>query len=126
MARWRIGAVLAMAVAAGCADQGPVSGPGKLIGTLVSPNGAEGAAHVVLLGDGVEAVSALGEAELHNYRSAGDETHLVLIHPTGGALAFQVVVADTTRPPTALVQQVAGPDDELRANLDSYRVELIR
>lgn len=126
MARWRnIGVVLATAAAAACADQGPVSGPGTLTGTLVSPNGAEGAAYVILVGDGVEAVTGVGDAELHSL-SDGDETHLVMIHPSGGVLAFQVAVADTTKLPGVLVLEVAGPDDELRGGLESYSVEFAR
>lgn len=116
--------MLALALAA-CADEGPVSGPGTLTATLVSPNGAEGAAHVVLLGEGIGAITPLGSTEVHS-RTGVEGTHVVLVDPAGGTLAFQIAVADTTQPPAVVIQQVAGPDDALRSGLEAYRLELGR
>lgn len=93
--------------------------------TLVGPNGAEGAAVLGLLGDGLGDVSAVGTTEV--YARAGDNsTQIVLINQNGGSLTFQIAVADTTQPPAAVVHQVAGPDDALRSSVDGYSVEFSR
>ena len=44
----------------------------------------------------------------------------------GGLLEFRVALADMTQKPDVVVVQVAGPDDELRADVTGYDVELIR
>lgn len=118
-------AALGLALLAACTDAGPVSGPGKMTATLLSPNGAEGAALVVLLGDDVGAVGAVGDTEVYSHAGA-TSTQVVLINQAGGDLAFQVAVADTTQPPAFVVQEVAGPDDELRAELTEYALEFVR
>lgn len=102
---------------------GPVSGPGTVSATLVSPHGAEGAAVVLLFGEGIGEAMGDGDTELYRFDASGT-TRLVLLSQTGGELVFRVEVADTTRLPRALVQQVAGPDDELRADPAAYRLEL--
>lgn len=108
-----------------CADEGPLSGPGTLTATLMSPNGAEGAALVILVGEGIGAVTAVGATEVHTRAGAGS-MQIVLINQQGGDLSFQLAVADTTQPPQAIVQEVAGPDDELRSVLTAYVVEFGR
>jgi hypothetical protein len=57
---------VAVAALAACTDAGPVSGPGTVDAILISPNGAEGAALVVLSGDG------LGAAVVADARAAKD------------------------------------------------------
>ena len=37
-----------------------------------------------------------------------------------------MALADTTQKPVGLVEQVAGPDDELRATVSGYEVEFRR
>ncbi len=110
---------------AACTDVGPVSGPGTMTATLISPNGAEGAALIILIGDDVGDVTPLGETELHR-NDRESTTRLVLINQAGGLLSFQVAVADTTQPPGVFVQEVAGPDDQLRADPSAYRLEFVR
>ena len=110
---------------AGCSDESPVSAPGTLSATVVGPNGAEGAAVVLLLGDGVQSVSALGPTEMHA-GSGSSQTRVVLIHPTGGDLMFEVAVADTTEPPAWVIEEIAGPDDELRSDVGAYSLEFGR
>lgn len=112
--------LLALVVVAACTDEGPRSGPGTLTATLVSPNGAEGAAVVVLVGD-AGAVTGLGDTEAHAFAGA-DGTRVVLINQAGGELAFRVAVADTTQPPSPIVQEVAAPDDSRRASVTGYSV----
>jgi len=115
---------LAVIALGACSDEGPVSGPGTMTATLLSPNGAEGAAYVLLLGEGIGDVTPLGDTELFSEASAA-ATQLVLINQTGGELAFEVAVADTTQPPEAVIQEVAGPDDALRT-LTGYTLEIVR
>ena len=116
---------LAVAVLTACTDAGPVSGPGTVDAVLISPNGAEGAALVVLSGDGLGAVVGLGGTEVYRSDEVG-ATRVVLVNRVGGDLAFQLEVADTTRLPSTFIEQVAGPDDELRVDLTTYRLELLR
>lgn len=123
----RVGALLlavGMALSA-CSDEAPVSGPGTMTATLTGPNGPEGAAVVVLLASGLDGFTAVGDVELH---SEVDVTgaRVVLIHPTGGELAFRLAVPDTTQPPAWVVEQVAGPDDALRSDVSAYALEFAR
>ncbi|MBM4183524.1 MAG: hypothetical protein FJ207_04765 [Gemmatimonadetes bacterium] len=114
-------AVVIVVTATGCTDQGPVSAPGTLTATLVSPNGAEGAAVVALTGEGIGPASGVGDVTL--FRSDDpDGTTLVLVSPGGGTLAFAMALAYTTRVPASAVEQVAGTDDEMRTSVATYRV----
>ncbi len=123
----RVACALACAAffAAACSDEGPVSGPGTMTATLVGPNGAEGAALVSILGDGIGSVSGVGTTTVHA-RSGDSELRLVLIDQTGGTLSFEVAVPDTTQPPAVVIHEVAGPDDALRPSVDGYTVEFAR
>ena len=117
--------LVAVAFAAACGNEGPVSGPGTMTATLTGPNGAEGAALVVLLGDGIGSVTPVGSTEV--YSAPGPSSvRVVLINQTGGELAFQVAVPDTTAPPAWVVQEVAGPDDLLRPAVTGYAREVSR
>ncbi len=107
---------------AACADEGPVSGPGTLTGTLLSPNGAEGAALLMVLGDGFSNVTGVGDTEAYGQAGIGS-TKVVLVNQAGGELSFRVAVPDTTQAPQVVVEQVAGPDDEARSGVAGYLVE---
>ena len=120
----RFAAFLALSLLVACADQSP-PGPGILTATLKSPNGAEGAALVVLMGSGIGEATPLGNNELYT-NSNLDELRIVLINQAGGELEFQVEVAATTIKPTATVEAVAGPDNELRSALGGYQLEFRR
>jgi hypothetical protein len=113
--------LLALAMGA-CGDEGPVSAPGILTATVVSPNGAEGAALVTLVGVGMGAVGPSDEgrvfAEAH-----GDTLRVVVVNVAGGALRFTIQVADTTKPPAGTLVEVSGPDDRIRG-LTRYTLEL--
>jgi len=117
--------LLALATLAACVGEGPKSGPGTMTATVVSPNGAEGAAVVFLLEEDLGAISGVGATEVYAY-SANGSTQIVVIHPTGGELVFEVAVPDTTQPPAFVLAEVAGPDDELRGSLSGYTLELVR
>jgi len=106
-----------------CSDAARPSGPGAHTATVRSPHGAEGAAVLTLVGEGVLDVRPVGGTEVYSVVS-GALTRVVLIDQAGGTLAFEVIVAELSRPLVALLQEVAGPDDELRDDLSGYRVEL--
>ena len=120
----RFVAFLGLSLLLACADQSP-PGPGILMATLKSPNGAEGAALVVLMGSGIGEATPLGNNELYT-NSNLDELRIVLINQAGGELEFRVEVADTTIKPTVTVEEVAGPDNELRSALGGYQLEFRR
>lgn len=102
-----------------------MSAPGTLTATLASPHGAEGAAVVSLVGEGVLEVAGLGDVLVFKSGASGVTT-LVLVSPGGGTLAFTVALADTTRLPAATVEQVAGRDDALRGDVGGYRLSWAR
>jgi hypothetical protein len=128
----RFGSVRAVLVAAAlaataCGDEGPVSEPGTLTASVVSPNGDEGAAVVLLLGDGIGTISSFGDTEAWaEARPEESQARVVLVHPTGGILTFQVAVEDVTEPPSVVIEEVAGPDDALRADVSTYMLEFVR
>jgi hypothetical protein len=110
-------------VLAACTDHTRPSGPGSFTATLISPNGPEGAAVVLLVGEGVSELHAIGDTEVHAITS-GDETKVVLINQVGGTLAFEIAVADLRRPLVGAVTEVAGPDDALRTSLTGYSLDI--
>lgn len=116
-------AVAALAATASCGDTTPPAGPGTVTATLVSPNGAEGAAVLSLFGDGVGEITAVGTgaARVWSLRR-GDSVRVVLVRDDGGELAFRMALNDTTQKPGAVVLEVAGADDRLRAALGDYTV----
>jgi len=114
-----------LAFTAACSDEAPVSGPGTMTATVAGPNGAEGAAVVVLLGEGIGAITPIGSTEVYS-QPGTSSTQVVLINQAGGDLAFQVAVADTTELPAWVVEQVAAPDDALRDDVAAYTLEYTR
>jgi hypothetical protein len=114
-----------MLLAAACGDGGPESGPGTLTATVLSPNGAEGAAVVEVFGPGIGAVGAL-EGRVFSERR-GDTVRVVMVRDgDAGDLRFTLSVADTTEFFGGTVLEVAGPDDALRAGVSSYTLEVRR
>ena len=107
-----------------CRDQGPVSGPGVITATLVSPNGSEGAAIINLLGEGIGGPTGLGDTEAFAH-GVGTTMRVVLINQAGGDLSFQFQVRDTLELPEWVVIQVAGPNDSLRSVTAGYELELV-
>ncbi len=123
-ARAALGAacVAAIGLVAGCGDD-PVPGPGMLTATVESPSGAEGAARLELVGEGIVEVSPI-EGRVFG-EPHGDTMIVVVVNEAGGRLVFGVEVADTTRKPAATLLEVSGPDDRLRA-LGGYSVDIRR
>jgi hypothetical protein len=117
-------AVLLAAVALGaCEDDLPGPEPGTLTLVITSPNGPEGAA-LVHLDQPVE-WTAGGILSVYE-REAGGGVYLALVRVVAGQLQVELEVADLRDPPAVELLQVAGPDDELRADLGLYTVELRR
>lgn len=114
-----------LALFGACSDEGPVSGPGVVTATLMSPHGAEGAALISLLGEGVGSVTAVGDTEAYAYTD-GATTQVVLVNQLGGELSFRFAVTDTLELPEWVVREVADPDDALRSGTSGYQLELGR
>lgn len=107
-----------------CSDEGPVSGPGTVTATLTSPNGADGAALIVLSGEGLGEVSSVEPTEAFASTDDGS-TRIILINQDGGELTFRIALADTTLLPRAVIHQVAAPNDTLRS-VTGYSVDFTR
>ncbi len=120
----RFATFLILSLLVACADQSP-PGPGILTATLKSPNGAEGAALVVLMGPGIGEVTPVGSNQVYS-NSSLDEVRVVLINQNDGTLAFRVEVADTTIEPAAIVEEVVDPGNRLRPTADGYELEFRR
>lgn len=126
--RTRAGGALWVGMAvlmAACGDAGPRSGPGTLTATILSPNGDEGAAVVLVFGPGITGVESLDGRAFSQQR--GDTLTVVVVREgDAGTLRFALSVADTTRSFAGTIVEVSGPDDMLRMPLSGYRVEIRR
>ncbi len=117
-----VACLVSIGLVAGCGDD-PVPGPGVLTATVESPNGAEGAALIELVGKGIVEVSPIDGRVFGEQH--GDTMVVVVVNEEGGPLRFALEVADTTRRPIATLHEVAGPDDQLRG-LSGYTVDIRR
>ena len=77
---------------------------------------------VTLVGEGLGAVGPSDAGRVFA-EARGDTVRVVVVNLAGGTLRFTVHVPDTTRPPTATLVEVSGPDDRVRS-LTAYRLEL--
>lgn len=117
-------ALAAAAVLFGCRDAAQPPGPGTVTATLVSPNGAEGAAVFSVFGDGVGDIG--GDAGRVWSLRHGDTVRVVVVRQDSGSISLHVAMADSTQRPGVVVVQVAGPDDMLRQGLGGYTVRFNR
>jgi len=118
---WGIAVAVVLTFGMACHDSGPTAGPGTVTATLVSPNGAEGAAVLSLFGTGMGDVTPV-QGRVWSLRR-GDSVRVVVVRDGGGDLSFRLALADTTQKPGAVVLQVAASDDRLRVGLSGYKVE---
>ncbi len=119
--RWIRGAVrLALVLAVGACDDGP--GPQRGIEfRVLSPNGAEGAALVEIVGR-VDIATVTGpESGWTLARTSRDTTWVFVALRSPGELSFSLTSSDGV--PAARLLQVAGGDDQLRA-LEGYELDL--
>jgi len=117
-----VACLVSLGLVAGCGDD-PVPGPGVLTATVESPNGAEGAALLKLVGDRILKISSVEGRVFSEYH--GDTVIVVVVNEAGGELSFGVEVTDTTRRPVATLLEVSGPDDRIRG-LTGYSVDVRR
>jgi hypothetical protein len=117
-------ALSALALAAGCSDEGPSPEPGAVTFALVASGTApvEGGAVFLLPGDTL--ATATVDDGMIFLRSVPEGTRVVIVRGTPGAIRFRVDVEDVHRPPDVRIEQVSGPDDRLRSDLSAYRLEV--
>jgi hypothetical protein len=122
--RWTAACWVVPALLTGCDDEvQPIAEPGTIEVVVASPAGAEGAA-LIEVGAAVSgATSPGGQAFV---RPVGASTRVAIVRTAGGELRVLFDVPDVHRPPEMRLLQVAGPDDQLRADLSGYRLEVSR
>lgn len=107
-----------------CSDEGPrPAEPGVVTVTLTSPAGPEGAALFNAAGEVGDLTMVGGQAFA---RVDGSVTRVAMVAHEPGTLSVRMEVANVHEPPTLTLVQVAGPDDQLRANLAGYSLEVER
>ena len=90
-------------------------------GTVISPNGIEGAAVLELDGTFPEVVAPTGTQVFTH--AGGAVTRVVLVLTNPGTLEFTVTLDDVGEAPDVRVIEVADGSNALRASLSGYRVE---
>ncbi len=117
--------VMAVALAfLSCGDEpsAPPPGPGDLVVSLISPNGAEGAALFETTDAGIVGVTAEG-GEAYHFQ-AGGTGRVVVILEVPGEVRFTMNVAERSRPPELSVVEVADGNNRLRGDTSGYTVAL--
>jgi hypothetical protein len=128
-ARWSSGALglsVAIALASIACDDAPPEPrpiPGDVVVTLVSPNGAEGAAVLSTAGTGIVDVTAQESVRVFHWR-AGGVSRIVVLRDEVGVIWFTMSVENVARPPQMEVVEVADGDNRLRSSLMGYAVEV--
>ena len=126
MRRVRLGllAVGLAVVTTGC-ESGP-DGPGNLTATVTGP-ASLGAVTLEVIGEGIRGFQGLGDTRAYGALvSQQSERHrVVLIHPSGGELRFEIQVDDRRAPvPSITVVAAAGTDNRPRTGGDvSVQIE---
>ena len=108
-----------------CKDSGTdPKGGGEFVVTLASPNPAESAAVIELSGSGITDVTARGGQVFTE--QAGNTTRVVVILDTPGRIQFGVSVAPGNQIPTGTLVEVADSNNQLRASLSGYSIQVGR
>lgn len=125
MNRVLVAAAAALVASAACQDAppGPAPVPGDLLVTLVSPNGAEGAALLTTAEAGIVEVTADAPVQAFHWREAAVD-RIVVLRDDAGVIRFRMSVEDVLRPPQLVVAEVADAANRLRATLTGYDVEI--
>jgi hypothetical protein len=116
-------ALLALAACDGGTEP-PEPAGGDYDAVLQSPNGAETAAQLELVGAGIEDVRA--DSAYLASSTVSDGRRVVIVRAQPGTLRFRVRMAQGQTPPTVRVLDVAAPDDQARASLAGYSVTFVR
>lgn len=114
-------ALFLVAAVAGSACSSDDPDPLSRSATL-TPELAEGAAVVLLLGAPVASVES-DEGQVF-FSTRGDTTRVVLVRDEPGPLRFDLRLSDPTSEPTGVVLQVADGQNRLRDDVARYRVEM--
>jgi hypothetical protein len=111
----------------GCDLFGPdgPSGPGRLQADLVSPNGAESAVVLELVGGRDLSDPTLEGGEVF-FEQDGDILRIVGVMDDPGSIRVDIRSEDVAKLPSAAVIQVADGENELRTSLDGYRVSFTK
>ena len=122
--RHRILAVLVIAATglAGCEGSTRPDGPGTLTAALVSPNGAEGAAILDVVGS-VDTFSGSSDVSVHTTPIANG-TRVIVVRLNPGTLQMSMRVPNLSNPPAITVVEVAAGDDTLRPSVADYSVDI--
>ena len=122
----RLAGIVLLCSMLACGPEEALPGPGTMLATLVSPaGGAEGAAVIELFGDGIQSIEGVGPTEVFS-RLNEDGARVALINQEGDQLMFLIDLADTLQLPSFVIEEVAGPDDQLRPDLGKYKIEFER
>lgn len=125
MSRALVAAAALLVAVAACRDAppGPAPVPGDVLVTLVSPNGAEGAALLTTADAGILQVTADAPVQVFHWREAVVD-RIVVLREDAGVIRFRMSVEDVLRPPQLVVAEVADAANRLRATLAGYGVEI--
>ncbi len=109
-----------MLVVLSCSDapSGPPSGPGDLVASLASPNGAEGAAVFEVTGGGIIVITVEAGQAVH-FQSGGISRIVVLLDEPGD-IGFTMTVEDRRAVSNLRVIEVADSANVLRDDLSGY------
>ncbi|UCC47466.1 MAG: hypothetical protein JSV41_08150 [Gemmatimonadota bacterium] len=114
--------ISALACSEGRGPTRPEPMPGELLVAVVSPNGAEGAAVLETVAEGiVEAAAEDGDAYVFR---AGNTSRIVVLLNDPSEIRFTLWVEDIHAPPALRIVEVADGENRLRATLSGYRVEV--
>jgi hypothetical protein len=113
-------AVASLGIAA-CDSTDP-GGPGTITASVISPNGAEGAAILDVTGV-VDTVTSGGDLRAFSTVTPTGR-RVIVVRSNPGALSVRLRVPDVSQPPSVSIVEVADGDDSLRSSLAGYRVEL--
>jgi hypothetical protein len=123
-----LGALLAVACDDGAVppeapnEPPPQPVPGDMVATLVSPNGAEGAAVFESTSETIRDVSA--ETGDLFFGTLSGSTRIIVVLETPGEIRFTLAVDDVNEPPSLRLIEVADGDDVPRRDLRDYSVQL--
>lgn len=116
-----------MVTLSGCDFFGPdgPSGPGRLQADLVSPNGAESAVVLELVGGRDLGSPALEGGDVF-FEQDGNTLRIVAVLDDPGPIRVDLRTEDVAKLPSAAVIQVADGENEVRASLEGYKISFTK
>lgn len=129
MTRLMVAAALALPLLGACVEVTEPRLGGDYLGSVQSPNSAEGVALLNLTRAGVQSLSAPGRVLVGRAIGADSVRVLVINDPSkfiGGPISFIARMAEGQRPPGGEVLQAAGPANRHRLTVSDYRVHFTR